>query len=232
MKILISVLSLFFLTSFKSSAQSSGKITYEIKAINFEPKKDAKQNELIDLSISTAKSQTFTLLFSDLKSSFTSNSGKMEEDMKEKMLNQLALLMFTCDFDYFLDISLSIELFKKEDGALIKNEYKKKEWKITSESKKIDSYLCYKATYSYTYLGRDNKTKERIITAWFAPSLPYSYGPKNYNGLPGLILELQDWDTTFLATKIELFDKEIEIDLPKGKTITQEEYERKVLSGN
>jgi hypothetical protein len=43
---------------------------------------------------------------------------------------------------------------------------------------------------------------------------------------------LQDWDTTFLATKIEFFDKEIKIDFPKGKTITQEEYERKVLSGN
>ena len=38
-----------------------------------------------------------------------------------------------------------------------------------------------------------------------------------------MILELQDWDTTFLATKIELFDKEIKIDFPKGKTITQEE---------
>lgn len=213
-------------------SQSCGEITYEIKNIDFEPKKESKIKNFTEQTITIAKSQQFILQFNGSKSKFFKNSKEIAPESKEKMLDQLASVSFTCSFSYFLDTNLNLEFFKEDDGTLIKEMYKKKEWEITSESKTIDKYLCYKATYKYDYLARDNKVKTRIITAWFTPSLPFSYGPKNYNGLPGLILELQDWNTTFLATKIELSDKEIKIDFPKGKTITQEEYERKVLSGN
>ena len=66
------------------------------------------------------------------------------------------------------------------------------------------------------------------MTAWFAPSLPYSFGPKNYYGLPGLILELTEGSTTYIVTKIELSNKNISVVQPRGKTISREEYNKRL----
>ncbi|MBM6500674.1 GLPGLI family protein [Flavobacterium macrobrachii] len=214
------------------SGQKSGNVTYIIKPIAFEVKEDAKQKEIVNEIIKNAEKQKFILEFNSHQSAFYYMEDLSNQELKEDLIYQLAAKRFTSDFHYYLNSNENKEFFLKNDGYTIENTYLKKDWKITTETKTIDNYLCYKAIYEYDYLARDKKIKTRIITAWFAPNLPFSYGPKNYNGLPGLILELQDWDTTFLATKIELFDKEIKIDFPKGKTITQEEYERKVLSGN
>ncbi|QHC84747.1 hypothetical protein AS589_08090 [Empedobacter brevis] len=56
-------------------------------------------------------------------------------------------------------------------------------WLITDEKKMINDIECYKAI-----------TKYRGIewTAWFAPSIPYPYGPWKLHGLPGLIMEAHD----------------------------------------
>ena len=95
----------------------------------------------------------------------------------------------------------------------------------------IDNYLCYKAIYLIKFVNRKGINTSIPIVAWFAPSLPYAYGPKYFNGLPGLILELVDRETTFLASSITISkDKEVKIDFPKGKTVSQEEYTKKVMS--
>jgi len=229
LKILISILAVNvgFL-----NGQKSGSITYIIKPIIFELADNAKQKELVTEIIKNAEKQKFVLEFNSYQSAFYHLEDLSNDELKEGPIYQMASMRFTCDFSYFLDINRDKEFFKKNDGAVIENIYSQKNWKITTETKKIDQYLCYKALYEYEYLARDKKMKTRIITAWFAPSLPFSFGPKNYNGLPGLILELQDWDTTFLTTKIEISEKEIEINFPKGKTVTQEEYDKKTLSRN
>ena len=100
----------------------------------------------------------------------------------------------------------------------------KTEWKLVSESKLIDSYLCYKATSEQVVVNSEGTFKHAII-AWYCPSIPFSYGPKGYNGLPGLILELQVRNITWGASKIELSKEDTVIARPtKGKLITEEEY--------
>ena len=66
-----------------------------------------------------------------------------------------------------------------------------------------------------------------IIEAWYAIEIPVSNGPNKYWGLPGLILELHEGETTFLCSKIVLYPKEkIEIKAPKnGKKVTQKEFD-------
>ncbi len=93
---------------------------------------------------------------------------------------------------------------------------------------KIDNYLCYKATYTESYTARDGKTKERVITAWFCPELPYSFGPLEFNGLPGLILELEKNGNKVVAKSIILSKKETELKIPNKKTITKEQYDKKI----
>ena len=97
-------------------------------------------------------------------------------------------------------------------------------WTITSETKKIDNYLCFKAT---TIFEVDNGVKKNIVpvTAWFCPSLPYSFGPVGYGGLPGLILELQVRKSWFAVSKID-FDSKVtfkEEEFSKKKKISVEE---------
>jgi GLPGLI family protein len=116
-------------------------------------------------------------------------------------------------------------LFKKEEFVV--KDTLNTSWEITKESKMIGDYLCFKATTKKkTIKIVDDKQKEFFenVTAWFAPSLPFSFGLANYAGLPGLILELQDKLVGFVVKKIKLNEKlTIEI-LKADKIITSDEY--------
>lgn len=223
---------LLLLCFFKCVSQSSGKIIYKISTIDFEIKQEEGKNVsskiLAQEVLETASLQTFELSFGQNKSKFQNISTEMGINSQSEVLNKLASVRFTCNFNYFFDNNTNQELFQYNDGTLVEKKYDTKNWNITKETKTIDEYMCFKATYTFEYLARNKKMKTRTITAWFAPSLPYPYGPKNYNGLPGLILELQDWDTTFLATKIQLLKKPIIINFPNGKTVSEEEYEKAI----
>lgn len=76
-------------------------------------------------------------------------------------------------------------------------------WTLTNESKKIDNYQCYKATRSKTNIGISQE-HNFIIEAWYCPELPVEFGPKEFNGLPGLILEVKDTHYTFFAKRINI----------------------------
>lgn len=96
------------------------------------------------------------------------------------------------------------------------------EWEITNTKKTIATYTCYKATASERLFSRKGDIYYKTITAWFTPKIPLNFGPKNYNGLPGLILEVE-WDMfTITATKINLNPNEkVTIKKPNPKTKVQ-----------
>lgn len=109
-------------------------------------------------------------------------------------------------------------------NLIIENRHK---WEIYQESKEIDGHLCYKATTEKIV----NNTKGTFVfpvTVWFSPELPYSYGPGNYFGLPGLILEIQERNFVVFAKKIDLkSNKKINV-TPKSNLITEDEFNKKV----
>lgn len=93
-------------------------------------------------------------------------------------------------------------------------------WVLHKESKMVNDIECFKA--STTFRGNDWEV-------WYAPSLPYSYGPWKLNGLPGLILEAKTKDGyfTFIAEKIENTYSSTETEIPRDKIlkeITFKEY--------
>ncbi len=97
-------------------------------------------------------------------------------------------------------------------------------WRITSETKKIGDFNCLKATATEELFSRKGHTYDKEIMAWFTTDIPVSFGPQNYSGLPGLVLELIRDDFTIKATHIDLNPtEEIKIKPPKeSKIITQE----------
>lgn len=122
--------------------------------------------------------------------------------------------------EFYYDFSEKY-FIKKNDNSLVKlnNSY---EWNVTSESKDINGFLCYKAMCDYKFISRKGEIIKSAI-AWFCPKIPVNIAPENFNGLPGLVLELNTGSIVYIAKDINFTDEEIKIKFPTGKIITEQE---------
>ena len=62
------------------------------------------------------------------------------------------------------------------------------DWNFSPDTLTVLGYLCKKATCLF---------RGRYYTAWYAPDIPLSNGPWKFNGLPGLILKVEDADRDY-----------------------------------
>jgi GLPGLI family protein len=97
-----------------------------------------------------------------------------------------------------------------------------RKWKIGRKQKEILGYNCMEASFQ-----ADSVT---AIVAWFTPQISISNGPADYQGLPGMILQvdINDGQRIFTATEVILdsVDTSIIIAPTKGKEVTPEEFEK------
>ena len=102
-------------------------------------------------------------------------------------------------------------------------EIEPKKWKITQESKQIGKYLCFKA------IDIESTNKKMKPIAWFTPQLPVSFGPLEYNGLPGLVILVEMHKRTISASETLLNPKEkiVVVKPTKGKKLTAKESREK-----
>ena len=108
-------------------------------------------------------------------------------------------------------------------------------WQDLNETKNIGDYTCNKAIFKETYKETDltvdgnleKVEKERETIAWYTMEIPINNGPSNYNGLPGLILEINDGELTLICSKIVMNPKEKSkiIEPKKGKVVTQKNFD-------
>ena len=213
---------------------------------------DPTMQEKLAESMKKAFEKTFVLSFNNFESVYQeeekleapspgSNGMKIQVDfsggIKSKLYKNFKTKTYTTDRDIFgkeFLISDSLEHFK---------------WEILESQKKIGNYTCYKAQIKIPVTSQDlkdfeefkkkqqegktnfftrNEPKEQIIEAWYTLDIPVSNGPNKYWGLPGLILELHEGNTTYLCSKIILNPEEkIEIKAPKeGKKVNQKEFDK------
>lgn len=106
-------------------------------------------------------------------------------------------------------------LFGKD--FLVSDDIPSFKWKVSAgEQKDILGYTCMKAYYQDSTYN---------IVAFFTPQIPLSHGPEKYNGLPGVILELQSASVHIMATEVNL--KDVKIDKPKkGTKTTRADFEK------
>ena len=122
---------------------------------------------------------------------------------------------------------------------LVKDTLQSYDWQLTSETKNIGKYTCYKATFSREVENvnltlekgepKEVKSKKTVTTtAWYTPQVSVSNGPDDYYGLPGLILEINDGTRTIVCTELVLYpSKKVKIEEPKkGKVVNQDKFRK------
>ena len=136
----------------------------------------------------------FQLRFHESRSVFELRP-QLRLDTENKYLYNLAVLHTKANRRYALDQATRDRRYEEsamESDSLyhVVEAYDKYSWQLHDTTKTVAGYRCRQATYEYTFVDLDGIEKSVHVTAWYAPDLPYPYGPAGYDGLPGLILEL------------------------------------------
>lgn len=175
--------------------KTNGELDYEIRKV----KKDAEQ-------------ATFTLLYNAEGMIFTDN--RLDEAINEAIFGLMP------GFRYYYkkatdDAIYSVEKIKSGENKISKLHYFT-DWKLTQELKKINGFVCYKATRMPDQDSDEEIDKSFPIIAWYTKEIPLPYGPFAYGGLPGLILELQREGNVFFKVKTMRWNdnNKIEIKFP------------------
>ncbi|WP_037315580.1 GLPGLI family protein [Salegentibacter sp. Hel_I_6] len=98
------------------------------------------------------------------------------------------------------------------------------EWKLENKQKTINRYKCYKAKGNQMTYKKGDEVKTAVI-AWYAPDIPFKFGPIGFNGLPGMILSLTTRGEHYFLKNIEFSKDEKMIEKPSdGKKMTYLEF--------
>lgn len=103
----------------------------------------------------------------------------------------------------------------------------KMNWKLLNEGKKIGEYDCKKASVEF---------RGRTYYAWYTTEIPVSLGPWKFNGLPGLILEVDDlkeiykWQAKTVSYNSNVSEKELLVKVqndPRFEDISFKDFDAK-----
>lgn len=228
-KIIITLVLFIFANNSLSYAQENNyTTTYKVNYLPFEfdsiPEKDFKKiPNLINHIESSSKHLSkinFILEFNKRTSVFS--KLPLSENYAKKM-KLIKILLEIRDEKYYSNPEITINQ-KNSYGQDFLVNIPKIKWNISNNSKKIGPYTCYKATTKRTLESSSGNSTQNIV-AWFTPDLPFNFGPKQYNGLPGLIIKLKEGENLeYILTNIKKKPYK-EINFPKkGKNITLNEF--------
>lgn len=229
MKECLFCLTLFAMIILRINAQTpikSGKVTYGFT----ENKSEFTENrdEIFDKLHKQGEDVTFILSFTENRSVFEI-ATTLENDVSPLGKSWAENIVATGR--YYTDLKENV-VYRQTDiygeKILIKSPIESQNWKLTDEYKFIGKYKTFKAVKNKT-VENSVGTFDFDIVAWYCPQLSGQFGPKEYNNLPGIILELKDTHFTFRALQIEIVQKDtIEIKPFKGKVFTEKEYNDKI----
>ena len=197
---------------------------------------EERQNELNEM-LAKQFNKTYELVFDQQQSSYKEQE-KLDEPAASAGSGARVFIMMSDEASLLYKNTKEKNYASQRDvfgkGFLVKDDLEEKEWKMTSESKQIGQYTCYKAittrmTGPTVTVRNGERTespgKEITIIAWYAPEIPVSNGPALYWGLPGLIMEVHDGNQVIVCSKL-ILNSDDKIEVPsKGKVVTEAEYE-------
>lgn len=198
------ILLLFFITSIYSSAQlivpdgfsyasskykageldnSNQNFYYQLSFVRDRTNPQRKQEILFILELGK-KFSKFTE-FNTLKMDSLLEKYSHQSTVGSKEINEMFNFRTKISTILVKDLTKEINIFQDR----VKNTYQYEEkqpvfnWKLEKGIKDIMGHKCNKAHTEY---------RGRKYTAWYATDIPINNGPYVFQGLPGLILELED----------------------------------------
>jgi len=207
------------------SQELSGEVFYNIKCLNSElvDKKNAF-NIFVENLKPTIETLEYSLKFNKEESVF-----KVVKNLDTEEHYRTPAISYAGKGEYYYSKNKGFIRQTEIQGELflISPDNAKIDWKITSDRKKIGKYNCLLAT---VIIATDNGKvkKNKKITAWFTPDINLPFGPKNYYGLPGLILELQEDNLLYYCSSITFKNQKIKYP-SQGIKITQTELNAYIM---
>jgi GLPGLI family protein len=204
-----------------------GKIVYEQK-IDLHRR---MQDEQMKAMVPQFRTSKYELNFADNQSIY--KAQEEDPDITENTDHGGIVMKFGgANSEYYKNFTTQKQVEKRELGDkdyIIEDSLHHTVWKLVDSIKTILGYTCKKAT-GKTERGSD-------VEAWYTEDIPVSSGPETFNGLPGMILQIDINKEEFVTTAISIeksADKKELKEPTKGKKITPEEFAAKMkeLFGN
>lgn len=193
---------LLFLFAFVVSSQNY-KITYSFSLnIDADTIKNADRRNYYKNYFPEHAKNTFGVLWVNDKGSFFDQEGELKSiSYKNNYLGK----KFNFNKKHYRYAAQNIGF----EHAFEFINYTDYNWQITSETKQINNYKCFKATGSLKGINGN----PYYFEAWFCPEIPLSYGPDRFAGLPGLIFEVYQNDGKDLHWKLKSIQKDIDLEI-------------------
>lgn len=160
------------------------------------------------------------LLYSDGVSLY-SNQKKVRATVDEEKSNSSEIHNTRIQMpDYYKNQNSNLFLKKYFDynpnlygeDILITDKLPKHDWELTNIKENVSGYTC-KLAKTVDYKGNS-------ILIWYTDEIPINDGPREFWGLPGLIIQLQINEAVLVVAKsIKKLDKKIDIKKIKGGNI-------------
>lgn len=203
------------------------KIVYSEKRILSQERLDAMPADIREATLEEMKvPKLFTLDYSegislyqrdkDAKDFIFEKSGSSTNEDGSMLESKIVANTKITPFFYYKELKNDLLVFKLTNAQIDfdgKDKLLPWNWEITSETKIINGYNCKKAI-SRAFSG--------YFVAWFTEDIPVNAGPEKFDGLPGLILYLNNGGQEFIAEKIDILKRKIDIEKPviPLKTVT------------
>lgn len=217
------------ITFHSTSQKANSEVIYRKRSVvNKEQINKSSSADILNSTFSGMEKLEYSLLFNKEISFFTEIESLDSDENSNKLAGILMKRLGAGNGKYNIDLKKKNILHQRTLGGdlfLVTSSLDDIQWNLTKESKKIGNYVCFKATTTYK-IETVRGTKEKPVVAWFTPNIPLPFGPAEYGGLPGLILELEVDNIVLFAERIVLNQKENKTikKLSKGIKVSKQEF--------
>lgn len=171
------LLTIFTFSSILFYAQNQ-RFSYEYKFVSDSTAKDKSETELMYLDISKNGSKFYSRDKAVADSLMKVMDKKGSHDFKGIKFGKVQYVVEKLypDFKIYFFTRMDMDEYKVADE-------RKVDWKILPDKEKIGEFNAQRATTQFA--GRQ-------WNAWFTTDIPFQDGPYKFNGLPGLIVKIED----------------------------------------